>query len=174
MGHLLQLIIVVFFLQACTGVKVKKAISADDFTAGVEVGDPGKMPKLLLIAMKSGEKIIKNIELGITLKDSLKALLKKATLINFFVYKDNVKKKLLLNHQSFKSPGFPTAVTLSIEDFKAPPKVFSDDYTVVAEIGLKNGKALAYGEIKIKKGTKVGAKGISLMINQLGEHAHAH
>ena len=173
MGHLLQLIIVVFFLQACTGVKVKKEIPADDFTAGVEVGDPGKMPKMLLIAMKSGEKIIKNIELGITLKDSLKALLKKATLINFFVYQDN-EKKTLLNHQSFKFPGLPTAVTLSIEDFKAPPKVFSDDYTIVVEIGLKNGKALAYGETKVKKGTKVGTKGIFLMIDQLGEHGHTH
>ena len=85
-----QLLIFSLFLQACSGIKTEKPTPEDDFTAGVEVGDPGKMPKRLLIAMKSGKKALKNIDLVIKLDQALNNLRKKAGLINFFIYKKEV------------------------------------------------------------------------------------
>ncbi len=167
MKYFNQLLIFLFLLQSCSGVKQKKHTSFDDFTAGVEVGDPGKMPKRVLVAMKSGKKDAYDIDVSISLDASLKGLDKKSELIKFFIYKVKGSKKSILNKKSFKTPKLPVLVTLSIEDFPMKNKGNDYHYLIVAEISKKKSKLSGHGLIIIKRGIKT-KKTHKLIINKAG------
>ena len=164
-----QLLILFLFLQACSGIQTEKPTPEDDFTAGVEVGDPGKMPKRLLIAMKSGKKAVRNIDLTIHLDQTLKKLGSTSDLISFFIYKVEGGQRTLIKSQTFKAPSLPASVTLSIEDFPSNKEAASPHYLIFVELKGKESASLAYGLTEVKNKTKTD-KPLPLTINKVGKH----
>ena len=171
MKYFNQLFIFIFLFQSCSGVKPKKNPSFDDFTAGVEVGDPGKMPKRVIVAMKSGKKDVYNIEISMSIDSSLKRLKNQSEVIKFFIYKVKESKQSILNKKIFKTPEFPLFITLSIEDFQMKSKGNNYHYLIIAEISKKGSKSLAHGIIRIKRGFK-SKKTHELIINKAGSYFH--